>query len=86
MAAEIGCGEGHARDQLVAASMRPRRMAAEIADELELWVEALKASMRPRRMAAEIRRGAGLDVASGRASMRPRRMAAEITLPVGASM
>ena len=63
----------------ICASMRPRRMAAEITPFVQVHNEPAPASMRPRRMAAEIgvqhgRRRLG----AGAASMRPRRMAAEI--------
>ena len=61
------------------ASMRPRRMAAEI----EAWRPREQpgirnASMRPRRMAAEIFSADAAFGAETLASMRPRRMAAEI--------
>ena len=63
MAAEILIGWSRGRPGLIA-SMRPRRMAAEIAEHPCPDLERRVASMRPRRMAAEISR---------RASPRPRR-------------
>ena len=60
------------------ASMRPRRMAAEIFGQPAQADNGAGASMRPRRMAAEIGIGVGDYIRVGTASMRPRRMAAEI--------
>ena len=57
MAAEIEGYTGAAVGTLYA-SMRPRRMAAEIADRAAEPSDRVLASMRPRRMAAEILRGA----------------------------
>ena len=62
-----------------AASMRPRRMAAEIGHaDVTLWASGSPASMRPRRMAAEIPVAINPANVDTSASMRPRRMAAEI--------
>ena len=66
---------------VVGASMRPRRMAAEIAPRLGEGAEVGRASMRPRRMAAEIAPALGGGRRRRAASMRPRRMAAEIASP-----
>ena len=80
MAAEIGPAVSEA-PHVEAASMRPRRMAAEIPRQVSRGRPQARrpASMRPRRMAAEI----PFEVAAAWsvravASMRPRRMAAEI--------
>ena len=54
MAAEIGWSGATSGRDAVAASMRPRRMAAEIARLPERIAWNRLASMRPRRMAAEI--------------------------------
>ena len=61
------------------ASMRPRRMAAEIPLPAPRQERRIPASMRPRRMAAEISVFARGRASCLPASMRPRRMAAEIT-------
>ena len=63
----------------IAASMRPRRMAAEIELLPRIELRSRNASMRPRRMAAEIVGYAAARPVHSHASMRPRRMAAEIT-------
>ena len=60
------------------ASMRPRRMAAEIPTVARLLPDDPWASMRPRRMAAEIQIDHTNEIGRLGASMRPRRMAAEI--------
>ena len=59
MAAEIKLAVGRA-DAADRASMRPRRMAAEIADRGSAHGRERAASMRPRRMAAEISQSAAL--------------------------
>ena len=79
MAAEIALQAGLARLVRAVASMRPRRMAAEIARSKAASARSAAASMRPRRMAAEIVGGREVGArGDDSASMRPRRMAAEI--------
>ena len=62
-----------------AASMRPRRMAAENRSGVQFPPPPPNASMRPRRMAAENVQVQAQVRAGQEASMRPRRMAAENT-------
>ena len=79
MAAEIVDAARDEWEDLPAASMRPRRMAAEISANEPPRQERQHASMRPRRMAAEITAAWSARVRMiADASMRPRRMAAEI--------
>ena len=78
MAAEIARGQTR-RLRCHRASMRPRRMAAEIANGWHVeGQDRFLASMRPRRMAAEIPVCGERHTVTTDASMRPRRMAAEI--------